>query len=116
MIDWTAPGGSCFLPVCDPDVLAKTQLPCRPPADSEDGRLEITAVIWNWIDDPSGKQHVGLVAPLIRHMRELFLPSFEHVQVVAYPAFKKDCLAARSAIVATGKRNGTSEYQSVGVR
>lgn len=103
MIQWTAPGGTCFLPVCDPDVLSKTRLPYRPPADSKDGRLEITAVIWNWIDEPPGRQHIGLVAPLIQHMRELFMPFFGRVEVIAYPAFKDDCLAARNAIIATGR-------------
>src|SRR5262249_25451009 len=37
---WTSPDGVCFLPVCDPDVLCKTSIPHRPPADSSDGRLE----------------------------------------------------------------------------
>jgi SAM-dependent methyltransferase len=101
---WTATGGTCFLPVCDPDVLCKTKLPYRPPADSDDGFLEVTAIVWNWIDEPSGRRHTGLVAPHLDHLVALFESVFEEVEVLVYPAFQADCLQSRKAIVARMKR------------
>jgi SAM-dependent methyltransferase len=101
---WTALGGSCFLPVCDPDVLCKTKISCRPPADSDDGRLEIAAVIWNWIDEPSGRVHSNLVAPLPDHLVRLFKKYFSDVKLIEYPHFESDCLASRKAIVARSRR------------
>jgi len=100
---WTAPGGSCFVPLCDPDVLAKTQIPHRPPADSTDGELEVTAIIWNWTDLPFGKQHKGLIAPHTEHILGIFRPLFSDVSVHVYPAFERDCLTSRKAILAKGK-------------
>jgi SAM-dependent methyltransferase len=100
---WTAPHGTCFLPVCDPDILCKTRIPQHPPADSNDGRLEITAVVWNWVDEPSGRRHNGLIAPQIAYLVALFESLFRHVQVHTYPAFQDDCLQARKAIIARMK-------------
>ena len=102
---WTAPTGACFLPVCDPDVLCKVKIPYRPPSDSSDGRLEVTAVIWNWIDEPSGRSHIGLIAPHIDHLVSLFESWFYDVRVFTYPTFQRDCLQTRRAIVARSKRS-----------
>ncbi len=101
---WTAPDGVCFLPVCDPDVLCKTRIPYRPAADSSDGRLEVTAVVWNWIDEPSGKRHAGLVAPHVDCLVALFELLFRDVHLHTYPAFRSDCLESRKAIIARRKR------------
>jgi len=101
---WTSPQGTCFLPVCDPNVLCKAKVPYMPPADSDDGSLSITGLIWTWTDQPSGRRHVDLVAPHLEHMMLLFKEWFSDVRLVDYPTFKSDCLAARTAIIATGKR------------
>lgn len=102
---WTAPEGTCFLPACDPDVLCKTKIPYRPPPDSSDGRLEVTAVVWNWIDEPSGKRHTGLIAPHLDHLVALFESHFRDVRVHTYPPFQADCLQSRRAIIARMKRS-----------
>jgi SAM-dependent methyltransferase len=101
---WTAPHGTCFLPICDPNVICKTGIPYRPPADSPEGRLEIPAVVWNWIDEPSGKRHSGLIAPHVDHLLALFESLFHDVEIHAYPTFREDCLQSRSAIIARVKR------------
>jgi SAM-dependent methyltransferase len=103
MVAWTAPGGTFFLPVCDPDVLCKTPIPYRPPADSDDGLLEVSGVVWTWSDQPSGRRHEGLIAPVVEHLVRLISDAFEKVAVQRYPTFKSDCLASRSAIIATGR-------------
>lgn len=106
MVEWTAPDGTCFLPACDPDVLCKTAIPYQPSADSDDGRLEVTAIVWNWVDEPSGRRHTGLIAPAIAHLAGLFRHAFGEVEVLRYPVFKSDCLQSRKAIIARGKLGG----------
>lgn len=101
---WTSPGGTCFLPVCDPDVLCKTTIPLHPKADSSDGQLSITGVVWTWVDQPSGRRHTNLIAPNIQHMVEVFREFFDDVEVMKYPRFKTDGLAVRKAIMAKKKR------------
>jgi SAM-dependent methyltransferase len=96
---WTAPGGTCFLPVCDPQELCKTQLP------SVNGGTEIAAVIWNWTDSLDGTRHEGLIAPHVDHLVALFQSLFESVEVLEYPAFRADAVGGiRQAIRARGKR------------
>jgi SAM-dependent methyltransferase len=104
LASWTAPRGTCFLPICNPDVLCKTKVPYRPPADSPEGRLEIPAIVWNWIDEPSGRRHDGLIAPHIDHLATLFESFFREVEVYHYPQFEADCLQSRSALIARDKR------------
>jgi SAM-dependent methyltransferase len=113
MARWTSPGGTCFLPVCDPDVLCKTKVPYSPPADSDDGSLSITGVVWTWTDLPSGRKHVDLVAPHLAHMVRLLEQWFSDVRLIDYPAFTSDCLAARRAIIATGKLSVPSLFDGV---
>ena len=103
LIAWTAPNGTCFVPVFDPDILCKTHISYRPAADSDDGRLEVTGVVWNWIDEPSGRRHTGLIAPHLELLKGLFEPFFRDVRLDVYPRFSRDCLAARKAIIATSK-------------
>ena len=105
LIDWTAIGGCCYLPVCDPDNLCKSAIPFQPASDSTDGRIEITAIVWNWIDEPSQIKHTGLIAPHLKFLTNLFLNAFEEVQLFQYPTFLADVLEYRKAIIATKKRN-----------
>lgn len=100
MAAWTRPGGAAFVPICDPNVLTKTTIPYEPPADSTDGRLCITGVVWDWIDEPIGREHRGLVAPTLGHMEHIFRRHFAVTEIVNYPAFERDCLENRKAIIA----------------
>jgi SAM-dependent methyltransferase len=103
LASWTSPEGICFLPVCDPNVLCKTQIPYQPPPDSDDGWLLIPAVIWTWIDIPLGRRHEGLVAPHLQLMSELLREYFRDVRLIQYPRFQGDCLESRQAFIATSK-------------
>jgi SAM-dependent methyltransferase len=100
---WTSPTGVCFLPVCDPDVLCKTSIPHHPSADSTDGHLTITGVVWSWVDQPSGRQHTNLIAPHLQHMVTVFRECFQHVRIMEYPRFQTDGMSARKAIIASDK-------------
>jgi SAM-dependent methyltransferase len=103
LASWTSPNGTCFLPVCDPNVLCKTKIPYQPPPDSDDGRLFITAITWTWIDEPIGKRHDNLVAPTLNHVEEMLRGCFEEVRLIDYPCFQADCLESRKAFVARNK-------------
>jgi len=106
LVAWTSKNGACFLPVCDPDVLCKTAIPRQPPSDSTDGQLLISALIWEWIDEPSKKRHKDMIAPHIDWMLSFFERHFHQVHLLTYPGFKADCMFARKAIIAREKRVG----------
>lgn len=97
---WLRPGGVLFLPVCEPNVLTKLSVPHNPPADSDDGLLFIDAVIWTWVDQPSGRVHKNLVAPTLETLAGFLNKAFTSVTLTPYPHFKADCLASRAAFIA----------------
>lgn len=103
LASWTSPEGTLFLPVCDPNVICKTEIPSHPPADSDDGRLLISGVVWSWIDEPSGRRHTNLVAPNLDHLSQILEKHFSEVELLQYPRFQADCLEARKAFIARGK-------------
>ncbi len=96
---WTKPGGSCFVPMCDPAELAQVPLP------NHLGGTEITAVVWNWTDERCGTLHEGLVAPHRDVFTRMFEPHFAHVEVIDYPRFRTDAVGGtRRAVWAHGRR------------
>lgn len=100
---WTSLGGTCFLPVCDPNVLCKTEIPSNPPADSDDGRIDVNGVIWTWTDEPSGRCHQNLLAPTVEYLSHVLSTYFHDVEVLNYPQFKNDCLQSRKALIGRRK-------------
>lgn len=106
MAAWTSQQGVCFLPICTPEVLCGSPIQRYPTAYSQDGRLEITGVIWNWVDEPSGRVHEGLIAPQVSYVLEMFKTLFVEAHVHSYPGFLADCLPSRAAIIAHTKRSG----------
>jgi hypothetical protein len=55
LADWTAPGGRCFLPVADPDLIARTALPDRLPygPTGEAGEVRIEGIVWTFLRSTS---------------------------------------------------------------
>lgn len=95
LASWTADGGSCFFPLCDPEELLGTSLPTAL------GGSELTAIVWNWTDERCGTRHVGLVAPHLQYLVRSFSRWFEIVEVLDYPRFHADAVGGlRRAIVA----------------
>lgn len=95
---WTAPGGSCFVPMCDPAEL--TQFPLR----SNLGGTELTAVIWDWTDSLWGTHHDGMISPLRDVFVRMFTPYFAEVEVIDYPRFAADAVGGvRRAVWARGR-------------
>jgi len=97
---WTAPDGVCFVPLCDPAILAPG---LSIPYINRDGNygetLMITGLIWTWIEE-SGKMHENLVAPQIQHMRALFEKYYNNVELLEYPLYKTAQPPYRKAIKA----------------
>jgi SAM-dependent methyltransferase len=96
---WTRPGGSCFVPMCDPAELAQVPLP------NQLGGTEITAVVWNWTDERCGTVHENLLAPHRDVFMRMFEPHFAAVEVLDYPRFRADAVGGtRRAVWAHGRR------------
>jgi SAM-dependent methyltransferase len=100
---WTAEGGSCFLPICDMEVLCGHEIPFSRWLDTLDGTLQIDAVVWSCLE-PSGRKHVNLIAP----HRDLFVREFEkyfcEVTLLNYPHTNRDAVGSRPrAVIAKGR-------------
>lgn len=104
LADWTSDGGVCFVPLCDPELLAPdVRIPYRNEERFHGGTLTITGVIWSWSED-SGKQHQNVIAPQIEHMVGMFGEYFHAVDVVEYPLYKEGEPPQRKAIIAKLKK------------
>jgi len=101
---WTSEQGICFLPVCEPAGLGggELKLPytCKN-LGGNGGLVQFEGVIWSWIDEELGKQHLNMLAPQLEYMLALFSKYFNQVEVFEYPSFRG---ASRKAIVARSKK------------
>lgn len=97
---WTAPGGTCFIPICSPELLASgVRLPYTTAQEFHGGELRITGVTWTYVDE-DGVRHDNLVAPQVDHMVALASGSFDDVAVIQYPLYRRGEKPFRKAIVA----------------
>lgn len=101
---WTSDLGACFVPLCDPALLAADmRIPYRTAEAFHGGTLMITGVIWTWSEE-SGKQHQNVVTPQVEHMVTMFNEYFNVVEVVEYPLYKPGQNPQRKAIIAKAKK------------
>jgi tetratricopeptide (TPR) repeat protein/4-hydroxybenzoate polyprenyltransferase len=104
LANWTSERGVCFLPVCEPAGLGTGELrlpyACKN-LGGNGGLVQFEGVIWSWIDEEAGKQHLNMLAPQLEYMLTLFSKHFEQVEVIEYPLFQG---ASRKAIVARSKK------------
>ena len=101
---WTSDAGVCFVPLCDPALLAAdVHIPYRTAERFHGGTQMITGVIWTWIEE-SGKQHQNMIAPQIEHMVSMFEECFDVVEVIEYPLYKPGRYPQRKAIIAKSKK------------
>jgi 4-hydroxybenzoate polyprenyltransferase/SAM-dependent methyltransferase len=100
---WTAPTGTCFVPLADPRLITGQNIPYQAPTHN-DGRVMITGILWSYIEDDVRAAHAHLLAPNIEFMVELFQQYFERVEIIRYPpAFEG--WQGRPALLARGKRH-----------
>jgi SAM-dependent methyltransferase len=99
---WTAPAGTCFMPLADPRLISGVNLPYQAPTHNA-GKVMITGIMWSYVEDDGRKVHSHILAPNVEFMVEQFEGRFSSVEVVRYPpAFPG--WTGRPAIVASGKK------------
>jgi len=104
---WTAPAGTCFVPLADPRLITGVPLPYQAYSPNA-GKVMITGIQWSYVEDGGRKVHSHLIAPNLEFMVEQFDSYFENVSIVRYPpAFPG--WEGRPALVATWKRAVTTD-------
>jgi SAM-dependent methyltransferase len=99
---WTAPSGTCFVPLADPRLITGVNLPYQAPTHNS-GKVMITGIMWTYVEDDGRKVHSHMLAPNIDFMVEQFERYFSDVELVRYPpAFPG--WAGRPAIIASRKK------------
>jgi len=102
LASWTARDGTCFLPLADPRLISRRDLPYHVD-DNFDGQTTITGILWSYTEYDGAKVHSHLVTPQVEFMVEQFERYFDQVEVVRhYAADGTQC--GRPALVATKKR------------
>jgi SAM-dependent methyltransferase len=102
LASWTAPGGTCFVPLADPRLITGTDLPYEAASPSP-GKVMITGILWSYVEDSGQKVHSHLIAPNVEFMVEQFESFFESVSIIRYPPAFPDW-KGRPALIATRKR------------
>src|SRR5262249_8611004 len=107
LASWTAPAGTCFVPLADPRLITGVQLPYQAYSPNA-GKGMITGIQWSYVEDGGRKVHSHLIAPNPEFMVDQFDIYFESVSTVRYPpAFPG--WEGRPALVATWKRAVTTD-------
>jgi SAM-dependent methyltransferase len=100
---WTAPGGTCFVPLADPRLITGVNLPYQA-ASPCPGKVMITGIQWSYVEEDGRKVHWHQLAPNIEFMVEQFERYFQDVSIIRYePAFPG--WQGRPALVASGKKS-----------
>ena len=99
---WTAPGGTCFVPLADPRLLAGVDLPYLAPSLFT-GRVVVTGIQWSFVQEGGRNVHAHMLAPNLEFMVDEFGAFFEDVAIVRYPPALSGW-EGRPALVATSKR------------
>lgn len=104
LASWTAPGGTCFVPLADPALITGVNLPYRRPDPNWlEGEVTVTGILWGYSEEGGRKRHTHLVAPHVDFMVEMFESRFEKVNLLRYPpAFPG--WTGRPVIIATQKK------------
>lgn len=100
---WTAPGGTCFVPYCDLNLIFRTHFPQAQLPTLDPGELVLDGLVWSYREH-TGQHHRQLYAPHPRRIDAYFERYFEQVEVVDYPPAKPEWEVGRSAMVARGRR------------
>jgi SAM-dependent methyltransferase len=103
LTSWTAPGGTCFVPLSDPVLITGVDLPYRRPDPNAEGEVTVTGILWSYSEEGGRKRHAHLVAPHVDFMVEMFQSRFEKVDLVRYPPTFPGW-TGRPAIIATQKK------------
>ena len=103
LAQWTAPGGTCFLPYCDLNLLFRTLFPRHELETLDPGRVFLDGIVWSYREH-TGEFHRQLFAPHPDLINEYFSRYFEEITVVEYPPGMPEWKMGRSALVARRRR------------
>ncbi|MGZ4416249.1 MAG: class I SAM-dependent methyltransferase, partial [Gaiellaceae bacterium] len=95
---WTRPEGTCFVPLADPRLIARSDLPYEID-DNFEGETTLTGILWSYSEDDGSKVHSHMVVPMIELVVERFGVWFEEVDV-HYPEHP-----GRPELTARGRRS-----------
>lgn len=112
---WTAPSGKCFVPLADPRLIAGVTLPYDLEYPMAGSRIQVSAIVWSFIEDEGAKVHTHQLAPSVDWMVAEFRRHFETVTLETYPPPQRQRAAgaswawrqaerSRIALVASEKR------------
>ena len=101
LASWTASSGRCFVPLADPNLIARCDIPYRFPSWFS-GDVSITGILWSY-EEEGNKVHRHLLSPKREFMTEQFGLFFERVEIIEYPMVTPG-VGRRPALLASGKR------------
>lgn len=106
MWSWTSPSGTCFVPLGDPRLIAGVNLPYFAPTpwESWGGRVQVTGIVWSYIEEDGRKVHSQMLAPNLEYMVERFQMYFSQVDIIRFPPDFPGWVG-HPALVASGKRS-----------
>lgn len=100
---WTAPGGTCFLPMGDLSDLTGLPLPITHPDDPKpDDEPVVDGVVWSlWEHD---RHHRSMIWPSVSWCIDVLARSFARIEVVRWPHDPPWLPVARRVLVCSDKR------------
>jgi len=116
---WTAAGGTCFVPLADPRLIAGVDLPLNVEYPMAGSRIQVSGIVWSFIEDDDAKVHTHQLAPSIDWLVAEFRRHFTTVDLQTYPSPHRSRARAASwawkraersriALVASGKQSTRS--------
>lgn len=104
LADWTAPDGSVFVPLCNPNKFDTHNIRIPYVDPRVPGRCMITGITWTWIQE-SGKRHDDALSPQIDHLMAMFRQHFDDVRIIEGPLDELgEGWKVQDILVARGKR------------
>jgi hypothetical protein len=91
------------VPLADPRLISGVNLPYLAPSPSE-GRVQVTGIMWSYVEEDGRKVHSQMLAPNIEYMIERFQMYFRRVNIVRYPPTFAGW-EGRPALVASEKKS-----------
>ena len=101
--EWTAPGGTLFLPYSDPRIIARANFPYETTDTPWSGRVFIEGIIWSYVEDEGTKSHSYMISPTPEFIDARLRKYFRTIEVVDYPPAMPEWEAVRRAFIATDK-------------
>ena len=107
LAEWTAPGGTCFVPYCDLNLIFRTLLPTHELATLDPGKVYLDGLVWSYKED-SGEHHRQLYAPHPELIAAYMAKYFSDVETIQYPPAMPGWSVGRYALAARNRKPAVS--------